>query len=220
MQNLIDLILQAYNWRHACKEFDNNKKIADTDMSFLYEVIRLSPSSFGLQPYEVFVLNNHDLLTKLHPHMWGAQKQLFSASHVLMFVTKKDVSVRDDYYQHIVADIQQTPAELLELRKNLIDQHQIDVIKVNENQRYLTDWATKQAYIALGNLMTAAAQIGIDSCPIEGFIPEPIHQILEQQQIIDLTKYEVSVFCCLGYRLNQPRAKTRKPINELIHQIN
>lgn len=212
-------ILAAYQWRHACKEFDVNKKIPVADWQFLSEIISLSPSSFGLQPYEVFVLRNEQLLKDLHPHMWGAQKQLFSASHVVMFAVKKDVTIHDDYFKHIVVDVQKTPAEMLELRTNLINNHQLNETKIGEPQR-LVDWTSKQAYIALGNLMSAAAEIGIDSCPIEGFVHDKVCDILQAHNVIDMHKYDVSVFCCLGYRVAEPaRAKTRKPLGEIIHVI-
>lgn len=213
-------ILGAYQWRHACKEFDKNKKISIDDWSFLMEIIRLSPSSFGLQPYEVLVLNNKQILEELHPHMWGAQKQLFTASNVIAFITKNDVTIDDQYFEHILVDVQNTPDDLLNFRRNLINDHQINEIKMKENDRYLNDWAGKQSYIALGNVMSAAAEIGIDSCPVEGFNKDNVQSILEKHKIIDGSKHSVSVFCCFGYRLNNPaRDKTRKPLLELVRVI-
>lgn len=214
------LILDAYNWRHACKEFDSTKKIIREDLEFLLNTVSLSPSSFGLQPFEVFVIANQDILKELHPHMWGAQKQLFSASQIVMFATKKDVTIDDEYFEHILVDVQDTPSEMLEFRRSLIDNHQHKEIRINEDERYLSDWAAKQAYIALGNLMTAAALIEIDSCPVEGFVKDSVTEILKRHNILN-ANLDVAVFCCLGYRLNAPaRPKTRKSINELIHFIN
>ncbi len=213
-------ILDAYRFRHACKEFDPTRKVSDEDLNFLLEVVQLSPSSFGLQPYELFVLQNQELLNKLHPHLWGAQKQLPTCSHMLMFAVKKDITVNDTYFEHIVCDIQQTPSDLIDLRRNVINNHQINEIKMNESPRYLLDWAGKQAYIALGNLMTSAAMIGIDSCPIEGFVFEPVNQILTEYKVYDPSSYQVMVFCSLGYRAAMPaRSKTRKPLTELVKFI-
>lgn len=213
-------ILDAYQWRHACKEFDKNKKISRDDWEFLLEIIRLSPSSFGLQPYEVLILNNKQILEELHPHMWGAQKQLFTASNVIAFITKNDVTVNDQYFEHILVDVQNTPDDLRDFRRNLINNHQINEIKIEENERYLSDWAGKQSYIALGNVMSAAAEIGIDSCPVEGFIKENVHNVLAKHKIIDISKHSVSAFCCFGYRLNNPvRDKARKPLIELVKII-
>lgn len=213
-------ILAAYNWRHACKEFDSSRQIKPEDFEFLLEIIRLSPSSFGLQPYEVFVLRNEKLLAALHPQMWGAQKSLLTASEILLFATKKDITVENDYFKHIVVEVQQTPAELREMRRDLINNHQLNEIGMLQDRRYLDEWASKQAYIALGNLMSAAAEIGIDSCPIEGFLKAEITQILTEYQVLDNELYQPAVFCALGYRLTAPaREKTRKLLAELVHII-
>ncbi|RTL00789.1 MAG: NAD(P)H-dependent oxidoreductase [Proteobacteria bacterium] len=213
-------ILNAYQSRHACKEFDANNKISADDWSFLLDTIRLSPSSFGLQPYEVLVIENQDVLNELRPYVWGGQKQLPTASKTVLFVTKRDVTVDDEYFSHIVRDIQDTPSELLAMRKDLVNNHQLQQIKIGEDIRYLDDWAAKQAYIALGNVMTAAAMIGIDSCPIEGFVRDEVEKVLHKNNIIDFSKYQLAVFCCFGYRLTDPaRAKTRKPLTELVRNI-
>lgn len=213
-------ILAAYNWRHACKEFDGSRTIKPEDFEFLLEIIRLSPSSFGLQPYEVFVLRNKELLAALHPQMWGAQKSLLTASEIVLFATKKDITIQDNYFDHIVVEVQQTPADLLEMRRNLINNHQLNEIGMTRDPRYLDEWAARQAYIALGNLMSAAAEIGIDSCPIEGFLKAEVTQILEHYQVCDSKLYQQAVFCALGYRVVAPaRPKTRKPLAELVHII-
>lgn len=211
-------VLAAFEWRHACKEFDATKKVPKDDFDFLLKTISLSPSSFGLQPYEVFVLQNQELLKAMHPHMWGAQKQLFTCSNVLMFAVKKEIVNSDDYINHMLINVQNTPEDMQEMRRSLIKQHFITEIKAPTNQQFLFNWAAKQAYIGLGNVMQAAANIGIDSCPVEGFISDKITTILSP--VLDSNKYEVVVFCCLGYRLNQPaRAKTRKAMEELVHFI-
>jgi nitroreductase len=203
-------------WRHACKEFDATKKISDSDFSFLLEVIRLSPSSFGLQPYNVIVLQNTELLQDLHPHMWGAQKQLFSASHIIMFTVKKDI-VNSDYIKNIMINVQKTPDEMIKLRHDLIQDHLSSEIEYLKDERYLLDWAGKQAYIALGNVMHAASSIGIDSCPIEGFVKDKVIAALDSHNVIDNKSQQPLVFCAFGHRLQNPlRPKTRKPIDELV----
>lgn len=220
MEQVKQNILSKFEWRHACKEFDNNKKIKDEDFAFLMKVASLSPSSFGLEPYEIFVLQNPQLLKQLHPHLWGAQKQLFTASHILMFVAKKDITVEDYYIKYMMNDVQQLSAEIYNLKGNLIHEHQIKEIGMLENQRYLVEWAARQAYIALGNVMSAAAQIDIDSCPVEGFIKKEVANILTSNGVIDANKHSPIAFCCLGYRLlPPPHKKTRKPLEELVHYV-
>jgi len=213
-------ILNAYEWRHACKEFKADSKISQEDFEFLLHIVSLSPSSFGMQPYEVFVLQNEDLLKELHPHMWGAKKQLFSASHILMFAVKKDITRNDKYFEHIMVDVQDTPLDVRDMRRDLNEEYQKTEINMLEDHKHLSDWAAKQAYIALGNLMSSAALLGIDSCPIEGFLAEEVTKVLVKNKVFDADKYAVAAFCCLGHRLNSPaREKTRKPITELVRYI-
>ena len=213
-------ILAAYHWRHACKEFDDTRKISPDDFKFLLEIISLSPSSFGLQPYEIFVIENQQLKADLLPHMWGAQKQLPTASHTILFATKKDITVQDKYFEHILVEVQQTPKEMREFRSNVINNHQITNVKMDDNPRFLSDWAAKQAYIALGNVMSAAAEIGIDSCAIEGFQLEQVSDVLAKHQVIDFNHYDLALFCSFGYRKVPPaRDKTRKALAELVHYV-
>ncbi len=213
-------ILNSYQFRHACKEFDANKKISQADLEYLYEVISLSPSSFGLQAFEVLSIEDRDLLTEMLPFVWGGQKQLPTGSQTFIFLTRNDVKLNDNYLKHIVVDIQDTPIEMQEFRFNLIHNHQLNEIKIQENPRVINDWLAKQAYIALGNVMTAAAQIGIDSCPIEGFVKSEITDILIKKGLFDKSIHEVAVMCSFGYRKSDPvRAKMRKPMSELVKVV-
>jgi nitroreductase len=213
-------LLEVFNWRHACKEFDVTRKINEPELATLLKTISLSPSSFGLQPYEVFVVQNAKVISELKPVMWGAQKQLETASHTLMFAVKKDIRTSDPYFNHMLVEIQQTPENMRELRTSIIHKHQVEQIASDHDPRYLTEWGARQAYLALGNLMTSAAMLGIDSCPIEGFEKSAVTAVLTQQQVLDPNQYEVAVFCCLGYRQADPvRPKARKPLSELVHFI-
>ncbi len=214
-------ILAAHNWRFACKEFDVDKKISEHDFNQLLEVIRLSPSSFGLQPFQVTLLQNQQLREKLKLTVWGAQKQLPTSSHFIMFTTRKDVQYDSPYIKNMLTNIQKTPDNLLDFRFNVIKNHQINDAHLLDNSRYLTDWAGKQAYLALGNVMTAAAQMGIDSCPIEGFDTQNTTQILAKENVINPETQELCVFCALGYRKEAPaRPKTRQDLSNLATWFN
>ena len=137
-----------------------------------------------------------------------------------MFASKKDITVNDAYFDHILQDVQQTPVEMQEMRRNLIQNHQLNEIQLKKDSRYLNDWAAKQAYIALSNVMSAAAQIGIDSCPVEGFVSQEVMDILVQHKVFDPEFYQAVVFCFFGYRLNSPaREKTRKSLAELVRIV-
>ena len=213
-------ILASYQWRFACKEFLSDKKIPDEDINFLLEIIRLSPTSFGLQPFQVFVIRNKTILNELLSCVWGGQKQLPTASHVVMFAARKDIRHNEKHIAHMLNDVQKWPEDIQEMRRKVINKFQTTDFKLLDDERYLLDWAGKQTYIVLGNLMTAAAQIGIDSCPIEGWDRGAVTKILQSHQVIDQSLHEPVVFCALGYRVSNPdREKTRRNIDDLISFI-
>jgi nitroreductase len=213
-------ILNAYQWRFACKEFDHQKKISSEDFDFLLEIIRLSPSSFGSQPFQVLVIKNQEIITELGPYVWGGKKQLPTASEVILFVTRKDIRHDSEFMSYMIKTVRNLPADMHDMYMNLIKQHQEVDFDLLTDERYLHDWAGKQAYIALGNLMSAAAEIGIDSCPIEGFSASAVTALLAKHDLIDPAYQIPCVFCALGYRLAPPaREKTRLSVNELIKVI-
>lgn len=219
MMNKTD-ILSAQQWRFACKEFDVNKKIDADDFNFLLEIIRLSPSSFGFQPFQVVVLRNKALLEELKSVTWGGQKQFPTASEVVLFALRKDIRFDSDFIDYSLKTVRKLPAEMVDIYKPLVKQHQEQDFALLKDARYLHDWAGKQIYIALGNLMSAAAEIGIDSCPIEGFSIAGVTEILAKHHILDPALQEPCVFCALGYRLvPPPRAKVRRDLNDLIKFI-
>jgi len=210
-------ILNAYHWRFACKEFDRDKKISSDDLNFLLEIIRLSPSSFGLQPFQVLVIQNEELREELKTVTWGGQKQLPTASELLLFTLRKDVRFDSDFFDHSLKVVRQLPAETVDLYQSLVKRHQEQDFKLLDHPRFLHDWAGKQVYIALANLMTAAAEIGIDSCAIEGFSIDAVKDILGQRRVIDLSIEEPCVFCALGYRGSPPaHKKTRRDIEDIV----
>lgn len=213
-------ILNAQQWRFACKEFDANKKISAEDFNFLLEIIRLSPSSFGFQPFQVLVLRNKQLLEELRSVTWGGQKQFLTASEVILFCIRKDVRFDSEFIDYSLKTVRQLPSDIIDTYKPLVKQHQESDFSLLQDPRYLHDWAGKQIYIALGNAMSAAAEIGIDSCPIEGFSINGVTEILAKYQIIDSALLEPCVFCGFGYRLAPPaRAKARRNFEDLVKFI-
>ncbi len=215
-----EAILLAQQWRHACKEFDSSKKLTSEDLNFLLEIIRLSPSSFGFQAFQVFILRNKALLEELKQFIWGGQKQVPTASEIILFTVRKDVHFDSDFIDYALKTVRKLPTDMVEIYKPLIKKHQETDFLLLQDSRYLHDWAGKQIYIALGNLMSAAAEIGIDSCPIEGFSIVDVTKILTKHQIIDPTQQQPCVFCALGYRLAPPtRPKMRRDMNDLVKVI-
>lgn len=222
MKKTKEKILEAYTFRHACKEFDKDKKIPEDDFNFLLEIARLSPSSFGFEPWRFLIVQDRDLREKIAPVSWGAVKQLPTASHFVIILAKKDSEMlyNSDYVEYIMKDVHNIPEDKRKLRRERYRKFQEDDFKLLEREGAVFQWSSKQTYIVLGNMMTAAAQIGIDSCPIEGFDREKLEEILEEEGIIDREKYGVSIMVAFGYRKEEPkRAKSRQDMEKIVQWL-
>jgi nitroreductase len=205
-------IIDAFMFRHACKEFDDSRKIPPADFEFILETARLSPSSFGLEPWKFLVIQNPQLRQKLLPAVWGAGKQLPTASHVVLSLAKKSHFMKFDseYVDNFMHQVQNLPDDVIALRKKFYQNFQETDFNLLESERAMTDWAIHQTYIALGNMMTAAAMIGIDSCPVEGFHRQKLEALLAEEIQLNLEQYSVAYLVTFGYRKNPPKAKTRQ----------
>ncbi|WP_209121235.1 NAD(P)H-dependent oxidoreductase [Alkalihalobacillus sp. BA299] len=214
-------ILDAYYFRHATKEFDQSKKIPDEDFHFILEAGRLSPSSIGSEPWKFLVVQNHKLREKLREVSWGALGQLPTASHFVIILARtiKDTHYNSDYLRNQFLKVRNIPADVFEQKKIRYKTFQENDLHLLDNDRTMLDWAGKQTYIALANMMTAAAQIGIDSCPIEGFEFDKVQKILEEENLLEGGHLAVSVMVAFGYRVNEPLPKTRKMLKDIVQWI-
>lgn len=212
-------ILDAFMFRHACKEFDANRVIPAEDFDFILEIARLSPSSFGLEPWKFLVIQNLELREKLLEFTWGAKKQYPTASHVVICLVRKGYFMRYDseYLRDFMARVQAFPEETIKIRSQVIEKFQKTDFSLLDTEEALTDWAAKQAYIPLANMMTAAAMIGIDSCPIEGFEKKNVEDLLARETGLETDKFGVAYSVAFGYRKADPeRAKTRQQKEDII----
>ncbi|ADU30297.1 nitroreductase [Evansella cellulosilytica DSM 2522] len=214
-------IIEAFNFRHATKEFDANKKISEDDFQFILETGRLSPSSIGLEPWKFLVIENNELKNKLKEVSWGAQGQLPTASHfvVILARTIKDVKYDSEYIKKQMLEVKKFPEHLLSKIQERYKTFQESDLHLLENERTIFDWSVKQCYIALANMMTAAALIGVDSCPIEGFQYDHVHQILKEEGLLEDGNLDVAVMVAFGIRAQEPRPKTRKPLEDIVHWV-
>jgi len=212
-------ILEIFNFRHACKSFDATKKVSDADFATILEAGRLSPSSFGFEPWQFLVIQNREVLEKLRAVAWGARNTIDGASHLVVLLARKAADLQPDsqYMQHIMRDVQGKDAEQMAGTQAFFMNFLQNEHKLLESDRNLFDWASKQTYIALGNMLTVAAAMRIDSCPIEGFNIEATEQVLADAGLLDRNHFGVSVMAGFGYRAEEPkRAKIRRPINEVV----
>jgi len=202
---------KAMDFRHACKVFDDTKKILEEDLNFILEVARKSPSSFGMEPWKFLVVQNQELKEKIRPTCWN-QVQITSCSDLVIVLAKiEDVKVESGVPEKRFGR-RPMPQEKKDFYINLYANHLKDTLSSDKN---IYEWTSRQTYIAVGNMMTAAAAIGIDSCPIEGFEKDKLEQILE----LDTTKYQVAMVLPFGYRLNEQSDQLRLSFDEVVEFV-
>ncbi|HAM72103.1 MAG TPA: NAD(P)H-dependent oxidoreductase [Verrucomicrobiales bacterium] len=208
-------LLSALRWRYATKQFDPGKKIPAPTWETLEETLVLTPSSFGLQPWKFLILQDAAIREKLVPHSWG-QRQVADASHLVVMAVKTQITAGDiDAYLQDTARTRGIPVDSLAgFRKMLVGS-----ILEGPISKQIPEWATRQAYIALGNLMTAAALLGIDTCPMEGFEPARYDEILG----LGARGLTTAVLCPVGYRASGDKyatlAKVRFPRNQVVEHL-
>ncbi|WP_233115237.1 NAD(P)H-dependent oxidoreductase [Aggregatibacter actinomycetemcomitans] len=211
-------VLDAFHFRCATRYYDPARKISKEDFDYILELGRLSPSSVGSEPCQFLVIQNPELRQALKPVGWGMATQLDDASHVVVILANKNMRYDSEDFR---ANLERRGLTEEQIQTNMVtyQRFQTQHINVLENDRTLFDWASKQTYIALANMMTGAALIGIDSCPIEGFNYAEVNRILAQTGAYNADKYAVSVAVTFGYRAKDIRPKARKPLNEIVHWI-
>ncbi|RZJ31786.1 MAG: NAD(P)H-dependent oxidoreductase [Flavobacterium sp.] len=206
----MNTFITSQNWRYATKMYDSGKKISDSDLNILKEAIRLSASSYGLQPYKVLIIENPEIREKLKPAAWN-QSQITDASHLVVFANKTGFGDADiDSHIENVSAVRGIPVESI---SGFGDFMKSKITPLPEDVK--NTWTSKQTYIALGNLLAAAAELHIDATPMEGFDADAFNEILGLKQ----QGLNASVIAAIGYRhnedLTQAYKKVRKPHTEL-----
>ncbi len=167
-----DVLVRQLRWRYATKKFDPSRKIAAADWQTLEQALVNAPSSYGLQPWHFVVVTDPAVRAKLKPVSWN-QPQITDASHLVVFTVKKNLGA---------ADVERYLARIAEVRgvtlESLAGHKQKMLGSLNRAVEEVNSWATRQVYIALGFFLSAAALLGIDACPMEGFQPDKYDDIL------------------------------------------
>ena len=211
-------VLNAFQFRHATKEFDASKKLSEDDINFILKTANLSPSSFGFEPWHFVVVQDKELRELLKPVAWGAPLKLDTASHFVLGLSMKSPMTKWDseYITHMMKDVKELPEDVMEMYSKFYREFQERDFNLDTDKK-LFDWASKQTYIALGNMMTASALVGIDSCPIEGFHQEKVEKLLQDNFDIDTTKYGLSYMVAFGHRKEDPaRPKSRRAFDSIV----
>ena len=207
-------LLASLEWRYATKAFDT-RKLPEATWAALEESLRLTPSSYGLQPWKFIVVNDPTLRTKLRPVSWN-QSQVTDASHLVVFARRTEVTETDvnEFFNQMVSERQADATKLEPYRQMMLG----GVVK-GKDAAAQKDWAARQLYIALGQLMGAAAAMAIDTCPLEGIDPDAYTEILGLKG----SGYEVVVACAVGYRSAEDKyagmKKIRFPAARVISRV-
>lgn len=203
--------IEALAFRHACKIFDETKKINDEDMTYILEAARKAPSSFGMEAWKFLVITNEELKAKLKPVCWD-QAQITTCSHLVIVLAgiegvKPESGIPEKRFAR-----RDMPQEKLDFYLGLYAGHLKQTLSSDEN---IYAWTAKQTIFASQNMMMAAAIKGIDSCPIEGFDKEKVEEILG----LDTTKYQLSLVLSFGYRINPQSTQLRLAFEDVVEYI-
>jgi nitroreductase/dihydropteridine reductase len=210
----MNITLDSLKWRYATKKFDDTKLLSNHKIEVIKEAFNLTATSYGLQPVKLVIFSDKELQSKLVKHTMN-QEQVSQASHVLVFCIALDID--PDYitnYFNRVKEIRNTPDEILKPFQNFLmnDFEQM-------SQKQIENWAIKQAYLTIGNLLTVCALENIDACPMEGFSPDKYDEILKLNQL----NLKSVLVMPIGYRAEDDMfaefKKVRKEITNSVIEI-
>ena len=206
---------EALEWRYATKVFDPSKKIPADVWAVLEQALVLTPSSYGLQPYQFLIVQDPAKRAALLPHSWN-QKQVVDCSQFVVFTARTEM--KDADITRLIERIQSVRGVPVAALKPFHDLMVSDIVN-GPRGKVAHEWAARQCYIALGSLMTSAALLGVDACPMEGLEPQEYDKILK----LDGTGYATVVACALGYRGAGDKyaslIKVRYPTQELVRVV-
>jgi nitroreductase len=208
-------LLDALTWRYATKKFDPAKAIAPETWSALEESLVLTPSSYGLQPWKFWVITSPELKEQLKPLSWN-QAQVTDCSHYVVFTIKKNLVADDvDRFVARTAEVRGVPVDSIAGYRNMM----VSDVVYGARSFSVNEWATRQTYIALGNFMTSAALLGVDTCPMEGIEPVKYDKVLNLFE----AGYATVVACAAGYRAEDDKyadlAKVRYVKSEVVEVL-
>lgn len=198
------VLVDALQWRYATKKFDSTRIIPPTEWAALENSLVLSPSSIGLQPWKFHVITDPMVKARLMPAAWN-QSQVVDCSHFVVFTVRKNLG-SDHVERHVerMAEVHGVARESL----TKFEQMAVRNLEAARAEGRLDSWQTYQIYIALGSFMTAAALLGVDTCPMEGFEPPKFDDVLG----LTGSDYASVVACAAGYRHPEDKYAARKKV--------
>jgi len=207
-------LVNAMHWRYATKQFDSSRRIPDEIWDDIEKAMVLTPSSYGLQPWKFFVITDSKVREEILPYAWN-QRQVVDCSHLVVIARPTNFGAKDvDRFIARTAEVRGVDADSLAGFRNMLVSQLVEAMA-----DHLDDWAVRQCYIALGNLMTAAALLKVDACPMEGFVPIEVDRVLGLPE----RGLTAAVMCPMGYRASEDRyaalPKVRYRLEDVIERI-
>ena len=207
-------IIKSLNWRYATKTFDSNKKVSESDINTILESARLTPSSYGLEAWKFLVVTNPNIKTELRKASYD-QTKVTDASHIIVVTRRTDITnLIPELVARISKNLNKEERELSGLKEMVSG-----TMSFHEKNKNLDSWLSAQTYIALGFMMETAALLEIDTCPMEGFDPNAVNNILGLKE----KNLSVVSMLAVGYRGDDAFAsnkKTRRNLEEVVEYIN
>ncbi len=207
-------IIKSLNWRYATKTFDSNKKVSESDINTILESARLTPSSYGLEAWKFLVVTNPNIKTELRKASYD-QTKVTDASHIIVVTRRTDITnLIPELVARISKNLNKEERELSGLKEMVSG-----TMSFHEKNKNLDSWLSAQTYIALGFMMETAALLEIDTCPMEGFDPNAVNNILGLKD----KNLSVVSMLAIGYRGDDVFAsnkKTRRNLEEVVEYIN
>ncbi|WP_122862519.1 NAD(P)H-dependent oxidoreductase [Campylobacter showae] len=205
--------LEILKFRHACKIFDESKKISAGEFDFILEAGRLSPSSTGLEQWDFLVVQNEELRQKIREFSWN-QVQITSCSHLVVVLAKvKEIKFGSSYVDKMIARRADKEPEMIAARQKFYHDFLLSNFKNDDELTF--QWSHEQCMIAATNMMNAAASLGIDSCPIEGFDRHALNEILG----LDESEQRVAIVVPFGYRVKPQTKRYRRELSDVVKWI-
>ena len=201
----MNTFLDHQNWRYATKKFDTSKKISIEDLNVLKEAIRLSSSSYGVQPYKIIIVENFEIRSKLLGASYG-QKQVVDASHLIVFAN--ELNFGEEGINNFSKNMSETRGIAIDSMQGYVAYMKSSIIRLPEETRNI--WTAKQTYLALGNLLNVAAELKIDVTPMEGFIPAQVNEILGLNEL----GLNAALMAPIGYRSEEDNTQHFKKVRK------
>ena len=206
--------IEDLKWRYATKKHDPSKSVSDENLAFIKKSVQLSASSFGLQPYEIFIIKDMELRKKLQEVSFG-QPQIVDAQYLMVFCY--NTIIDEAYLDELIKNTSETRGVSIESLDGMRQAIKGSVLQFNQEQK--EQWAWRQAYIALGFLLNAAPKVKVDVSPMEGFQNDKYDDILGLKE----KNLKTGVIAAVGHRSEEDELKdalkVRKPENELFHEL-